>query len=143
MINVRLHEVCTKNFKVSYIIEADILFLWSAEKNYENFSNLSFFKDGQEVGSVTSKIGSFGSWRTPHMCSSGFNNFLDSIQFKSERVRENLLVSFLLIEVTWIFLSDHQNPMYQNLNDNLKWESMPFFSRILAFVTYATIKVNN
>merc|ERR1719167_1196687 len=46
---------------------------------------LCYTKDGQEVGSVTSKIGSFGSWRTPHMCSSGFNNFLDSIQFKSER----------------------------------------------------------
>ena len=42
-------------------------------------------RDGQEAGSVTSKIGSWGKWRSWFLCS-GNGNFITSVQFKSEKV---------------------------------------------------------
>ena len=46
-------------------------------------------KEDQETGSVTSKIGSWGKWKSWILCS-GSGNFITGIQFMSEKVRINV-----------------------------------------------------
>ena len=46
--------------------------------------------DSQEAGSVTSKTGSWGKWRSLFSCS-GSGNFITGVQFKSEKALKTFM----------------------------------------------------